>query len=305
MKRLAKSFCGYFSSNNIFFREKLRNGLAIFVFHDVNDNPTKFQKKYKLSVTRSQFSSQLDWIQDNFEVISPKMLFNHSSQLKGKAILTFDDGYLGAFQSGMPLIKSRGLSALFFLNIGHIKNRTPLISALAAYLAENFSSFRSFCEANSIKHPYHLYLTPVLLNMYFQNFKKPSLSSVEDFAGKLIDIDTLHEWEYKNVFYANHLYEHWNYFALSDFEFKEQISLNQIELRQFSNHLDLFAYTNGMHPNFNSSVTDILKSYGIQRALTSKKGVNFDIDSFFLGRIPMSDSEFSLNNFWFRLLRSV
>jgi peptidoglycan/xylan/chitin deacetylase (PgdA/CDA1 family) len=305
MKNFAKSFCGYISSNNIFFREKIKQGLAIFVFHDVNDNPTKFQKEYKLSVTKSQFSSQLDWIQDNFEVISPKSLFNHSSQLKGKAILTFDDGYMGAFQSGMPLIQSRGLSALFFLNIGHIKNRTPLISALTAYLAENFSSFRRFCESYFVKHPYHLYLTPVLLNIYFQKFKIPPLAAVENFAGKLIDINTLYEWENKNVFYANHLYEHWNYFALSDFEFKEQILLNQIELREFSNHLDLFAFTNGMHPDLNSFVIDRLKSYGIQRVFTSKNGVNFDIDSFYMGRIPMSDFETSLNNFWFRLFRSA
>ena len=87
-----------------------------------------------------------------------------------------------------------------------------------------------------------------------------------------------------NVFYGNHLYEHWNYFSLNRDEFIYQYSKNREELGQFKNHLDYFAFTNGMHPDLDIT-HNIFSKLGTNKIFTSKNGFNKNHGEFVLGRV--------------------
>jgi len=116
-------------------------------------------------------------------------------------------------------------------------------------------------------------------------------------------MDDLNEWKNENVFYGNHLYEHWNYFSLSRDEFIEQYCKNKEILSQYNNYLDLFAFTNGVHPSLDKEF-DLFAKLGTKKIFTISKGFNQTQNKFILGRVPMTAYEVDDSLRWYQLYRS-
>jgi peptidoglycan/xylan/chitin deacetylase (PgdA/CDA1 family) len=252
----------------------MSSGLVIFAFHDVQEVPTEFQMKYGLSVTPKVFEEQIDWIQNHFRIISPKSLLDPSSNLENAALITFDDGYAGTFNNALPILSQKNCDALIFLNMGHLEKESPLLSALISWLDLNSFKFRQFCNDNELSHPYHLSMTPALLNLFEREHGLPKPAIIEAYSGSLATQEMLENWVSPHVYYGNHLYEHWNYSALTEVEFCEQYMINRDSLLQYPNYLDLFAFTNGIHPDFSDeSIVLKFKEMGMKRAFFSNLGI--------------------------------
>ena len=144
IKQKIKSIAGNIYSFSPNSSRDIKNHLTIFMFHDVSYESTTLQRKYSLSVTPDQFIAQLEWIKRNFIIQSPIELLNQQSNLNGSAIITFDDGYLGAFRNALPILKKLKIPSLIFLNIGHINKSKPFISGLVTYLTYNSKEFINF-----------------------------------------------------------------------------------------------------------------------------------------------------------------
>ena len=281
----------------------IKNHITIFMFHDVSYESTTLQKKYFLSVTPDEFIAQLEWIKRNFLIQSPIELLNKKSNLMGSAIITFDDGYLGTFKNALPILKVLKIPSLIFLNIGHINKSKPFIPGLVTYLTHNSKKFIKFCEENKIKKPFYLYITTTQLRDYSEYNELPSLEEIEKYSGKFASMNDLNEWENENVFYGNHLYEHWNYFSLSQEEFIDQYNKNKETLSQFNNHIDIFAFTNGIHPNLEHS-SDLFAKLGTKKIFTISNGFNQTQNKLILGRVPMTAYEVNDSLRWYQLYRS-
>lgn len=305
MKNTLKCIIGLCSSFNPLLLRRIRAGLTVFVFHDVGDRPTEFQRKYGLSISKRDFERQVDWIRDHFVIVSPKSLLDSSFDFSNGALITFDDGYAGTFNNALPILQERKCESLVLLNMGHIEQKTPLISALISYLEANDPAFHNFCREHNLISPVHLSITPYLLSKYQSEFKLPAYEVIEEYCGGLASLSVLDAWDKTGVYYGNHLYEHWNYSSLTAEEFRLSYIKNKMSLDRYSNYLDIFAFTNGVHPDLTDEVIKVgFCEFGMVRAFTSQFGINEDKNKFYLGRVPFGPSESSAYLRWFRLSRS-
>lgn len=217
-------------------------GLSVFVYHEITDTPSAFASEYGLNTPPSLFREQIKWIMEKYHVVHPRMLLQQEELPKGAALITFDDGFLGSFQNGLTILEDFQCPSLFFLNMGHILEQTPLISALFCWLAKD-DVFNAKLKEFGVEQPAYLNASPTIL-------KKMSIDSCDsdalEYQGAFADMDTLGKWsESEFVAYGNHFFRHWNAAALSAVELAEQYVKNEDCLKQFANYLPMVAFTNG------------------------------------------------------------
>ena len=129
LKNIFKSILGFFFKINPILRISIKNQLTIFVFHEVSDEPGEFTKKNGLTLSCSQFKQQAEWINKNFNAIDPKILNSGEELPKNACLITFDDGFLGAFNNAFPVLESLKMPFVMFLNMKPVIERKPMLSA--------------------------------------------------------------------------------------------------------------------------------------------------------------------------------
>lgn len=91
--------------------------LTIVMYHYVRDLTRSRFPNIK-GRTVEDFEGQLDYLQKNYTIISPEQFLAHvkggEATPDNGALLTFDDGYLEHFSTVFPILRRRGLAALFF-----------------------------------------------------------------------------------------------------------------------------------------------------------------------------------------------
>ena len=99
--------------------------VPIFMYHHISNAPTHNALDYTLTVTATDFNSQLDWLsQHGFHSIDQTELFD--ALYYGKVlpshpmILTFDDGYEDVFVNALPALQAHHYRAVFYIITGMI-----------------------------------------------------------------------------------------------------------------------------------------------------------------------------------------
>ena len=298
---------GGISSPYLYFHRKYEKSITVFNYHDVTDHPSEFQKKYELYVSKKVFEKQISEIIKKLIIIHPNELVEKNVLPSNAALITFDDGFSGAFQYGIPYLISKNIPSIMFLNLETIEKQEPMVSAIASYLEYNVEDFKDYALSKNIKKPCHLNLTPEKLKNIKENFSSLNMNQIWEYQGELTDIDTISNFSDSSlVVYANHLYNHWNAEALNDAEFQEQYKKNEIGLRKFKNYINFFAFTNGQpYTCFNKRHIEALKNFGTKKIFSTYAGVNHDENSCLYGRLSMVEKDYSISKINFRLLQSI
>ena len=304
ISKLVKSLLGFAYRLNPVFRYSLRRGLTVFVFHEVSDNPSDFTRKFGLNLSIQNFRRQAEWISNNFSLVSPEALLENSTLPKNAALVTFDDGFAGAFKNAFPILEELNIPVLMFMNMLPQIERTPMLSAKVLYLSEHNPGFISHLEDLGLSVVSHLGVTPSIM----KNFdEKHGMDYDQDliniYQGDLADRATMESWDSSpNVYYGNHFYDHWNAAALSKDELSQQYLLNKNALEKYLSAINFVAFTNGK-PGicFSSRDVDILKALGVSKIFSTVNGVNSDPKNTLLGRVNTHDSDESPNQLWCRL----
>ncbi len=302
LKKLFRSILGLVYRANPFFRYSLKNKLVIFVFHEVSNSQSEFTFSNSIAHSVFQFERHVKWIKKNFNVISPKDLFTEKKLPKYAALITFDDGYEGTFKNGLKILKKYKLPSIIFLNCKPIIESKPNLAATAIYLGRK-NNFLKYAKKNFLKKPFHLSLTPQHLKVFRQEYNDHLEEEIHIFQGKLASMNTLKKWEEEeNIFYGNHLYDHWNAKALTKNEFINEYNKNKQVLFSFKNYLNLFAFTNGKPGTcFSKEHIKILKELKPEKIFSASNGINSGSSSFLLGRLSTHERDISENHLWFRL----
>ena len=306
-----KKFLGFVVSKFFPLKWYLRNKITIFTFHEVSNNPSKFCLDFDLAVSTEVFRAQVEWIKDNFNIINPRELDNSGDVSghnfpKSAAMITFDDGFLGAFENALPILERMNIKAIIFLNMENVIEKNNMLPAKCEYLLSKCDNFKYFVNKNNIKYPVYLNINPSIMDDYHSAFGDEFKQEINIYQGALVDLSTLKIWNKKNVYYGNHLYQHWNAPALSEGELVYQFKKNKYFLDKLPNSLNLFAFTYGK-PITCWTLRDvgILTKLGVNRLFTTHQGVNRDVGSLLLGRVSLPTHTASSNSMWFSIIRTI
>lgn len=277
---------------------KKNNSITVFLYHEINNNPSDFCTDYDLCVSIEVFKKQIKWIDKNYNIISPEKLTNLKEDLPiNSALITFDDGFLGAFNNGIKFLIENKIPSLMFLNMEHVINNTPLISAKAIFY-QKICSDVYFNKNEKL----HLTINPIRLKSIEKELSKNLDEEILNYQGKLADYQTVYKFSKSDfVFYGNHLYSHWNSTALNKFELNYNLEKNEYELGKLNNNCKYFAFPNG---KFNHQIVDTLKNFNFNKVFSSSGRINFNLDNFTLDRINLTEFEYNSNKLYLRILKS-
>ena len=108
----------------------LRPGLYIFNYHRIGDAESAPFDPNVFSCTTNRFAEHVDLIRSRFNVINVAQLLEAiergSRSTDPLAMITFDDGYRDNFTEALPILRSTGTSAVFFVPTAYIgTNHVP------------------------------------------------------------------------------------------------------------------------------------------------------------------------------------
>ena len=114
---------------------------SLFYHRVANDHPTPW------TMTEDQFERQIDWLQDNFEIVDLQECQRRISSGfndRPTVSITFDDGYAENCEFALPLLIERGLPVCYFVSLDFIVNQKcfPHDEALGLKLPTNTMRFR-------------------------------------------------------------------------------------------------------------------------------------------------------------------
>lgn len=116
-------YSGYCSLIELF---KLNNGIRIFCYHDISQNPTNH---YAVDV--KDFAMQMEFLIKNYKIISIDhlvSLLNGRQPIPNNTVaISIDDGFQDFFFYGFPVLKKFAIPATVFLPTGYIDNSSSLL----------------------------------------------------------------------------------------------------------------------------------------------------------------------------------
>ncbi len=98
-----------------------KKGLTILAYHSISNEIVPDE-----TVTPDEFERQLQYIEENYKVISLEEAIGYLQRdiekASGSIVITFDDGYSDNYYNAYPLLKKHNFPATIFLITGFIKN---------------------------------------------------------------------------------------------------------------------------------------------------------------------------------------
>jgi peptidoglycan/xylan/chitin deacetylase (PgdA/CDA1 family) len=254
------------------FERASRDLLFTFNYHEISDSPSKFCRDFNLNVRPGVFANQLAWIKKHFNIISPHQLISGEFELPA-ALVTFDDGFRGAFTRGAKLLRETGVPAVVFMNMALTQGH-PFWSGLVNYLCSHSDQFRQFISLKYGKPmvaDFFLYCTRNDVSEFIDAYGKTGvLIEAEAYYGEFASEQDLLDSASNGLYLGNHLFNHYNAATLSPSDLTEQYLLNESALSAYSNHVPLFSYPFGQPVRcYNQDTDALLASLGAARLFTA------------------------------------
>ena len=286
---------------------KKKDNLTIFCYHDVSDSPSEFSHNHDLNVPPSIFEYQINFINSNFNVISPDDLLTGKIPMNA-ALITFDDGFKSYFTNAIPILEKYNSPSIIFHNMAPIKGEI-FWSGLITYLSENSSDFNQHVatkiEVNLKEKPLFLYCSRKIVNSFLKTKNKTYRDEVNGYVGNFATENDLQSVSTNNlVYFGNHLYNHDVPLLLSDTELLESYRKNENDLKEYPNFRNLFAFPFGQPDTcFSEQQIELLIENGAKKVFSSYPIVNSDTSASYMHRIPLSHFNNTKARIWFNILR--
>lgn len=273
-----------------------------FMYHDIRDNlDPRFRKRYELKpfLTTKQFVNQLNYIRNNYKIISTHELFEVNINNDDYAILTFDDGLVDHYNI-VNILNKYNIKASFFVPVGiiveNIVMKTIKIQFILSVVDESIIIKEIF---NHFENKSRVEIWNKFSQSKFKNnWWSKEMIFITNFLRDFSDIDLTsyisnklfneyvsnNEKEFSKSFFLNHkqinsmikqgmeIGGHGYYSDnLSNFNFEQQKSdiektLNYISDLNQDNEI-IFSYPNG---GFNHDTIEILKNNNCKIAYTTE-----------------------------------
>tara|TARA_Y100001935_G_C17188178_1_gene448680 strand:- start:13 stop:912 length:900 start_codon:yes stop_codon:yes gene_type:complete len=284
-----------------------KNGLTVFCYHDVSSNPSEFSEKFGLNVYPEEFNFQINFINRNFNVISPDDLIGGQVP-ENAAMITFDDGFRSYFKNAVPILEKYNSPSMIFLNMAPVKGDI-FFAGLITYLCDKSSEFRDHIFANTNydinKKPLFLYCSRSIVNSYLEKKGQTFRAEVKKFVGEFSTKKDLESSSVNNlIFFGNHLYNHDVSLLLTDDELLKSFSKNENELKNYPNFRNFFAFPFGQPDTcFSKKQIELLLEKKTKKVFSTYPIINPNPFSSYLNRISLNHLINTNSKLWFSILR--
>lgn len=263
-------------------RRILDKALVVFLYHEVSGSPSEFNRLFNLTVSPDSFSRHLDLIRERFHVIGPEQLLS-GDYPRPAALITFDDGNRSYFREALPILKTKNLPSVVFLNMGPILGEVCW-SGLVTYLQTHEPGFVSRSGRRPAANEFRD-LTEAEVMPYLEG-KEALLGRVRAFRGPLAsEADLRAAAGDPRVTLGNHLYNHYNATLLSD-RLKEEYRENQRLLENYSRGSRLVSYPFSC---WNPDTNRLLLEEGAQALFAGGGLPNFNTRGPLFHRVELGD----------------
>ncbi len=308
VKSSIKRICTIPLFSEALFRRFCGARLFVFMFHDVSNAPSSFSKKYNLNVTPANFSKQLGFINNYFRVINAKQLLQLKSLDEPTALITFDDGLQGYFETALPILTENNCPSLIFLNMEPIEGGV-FWSGLVTYICDIDPDFRKWLAAECPERVDVSFLTieESLVWRFVDSRpigREKYLEVVRNFHNGFATKEMLEKAAcVPGVYFGSHLYNHYNAVQLTTENLKESYVRNMTSLSQYQNSVPLFAYPFGQPGScLNARTHSVLRDLGAEHLFDSVQLFNSSPGNYLLHRVNMTDDICDLATFKSSLL---
>lgn len=221
------------------FRDYVTRGLTTFIFHDITDDPSGFQRETGSYTTLAEFRAQVEWILARFTVISPEDLPQLSASTTERplphnaALITFDDAWAGIPRAGLPILHEYGCPGVWFVNMGTILG-DPDVAVAGLY------ERRAGARPESPSPPYSRASGGERLAEIRDRYSDDE--AFLEYQGRIASVTDLQEAaETPGVGLGSHLYHHWDLNEIDDSLYRDSIQANRDAMADLANQLPILS----------------------------------------------------------------
>lgn len=211
---------------------------VIFAYHNVvtPSEPTFGDRSLHLPL--DQFIEQIRWLKKRFEIVRLDELFENDGHGRPRAVITFDDAYMGAVRHALPFLIDQGIPATIFVCSGWTGGEVAWWDSLVTTdgLAE---SFRNAALTDCAGQGYSV--------IELARRRGIQMADVPDDyrIAKISDVDRLAQNPTIDI--GMHSHTHANLCMLNDLELHEELASSIRETRaQYSQTVNWLAYPYGL-----------------------------------------------------------
>ncbi|MBI3306196.1 MAG: polysaccharide deacetylase family protein [Candidatus Omnitrophica bacterium] len=305
---------------------------TVITYHYVRDvNKTNFPELKALAV--KDFLTQLDWLEANYRILdSPSFhaaLHGETKITKPSVLLTFDDGFKDHYETVFPILKKRGISAIFFVPTNCLIKPQMLNVHRIHFLLARIGAERlrdligSQIEQSAMLHPDKKYPTeflyrwdqpPDAVAKQWLNYELPydvadsilkdlfevHLGNQNDFAEALyLSPAMIEEMADGGMAFGGHTWNHRVLSRLTVDEQKREIGEAPDLIRSLTGQHEIsFCYPYGLRGTYTNETIRSLKAAGYSSAFTVAAGsVSFDgVNHYELPREDARDIQTRMNS---------
>lgn len=310
-KKTARPAVAWIGGNSYryIFRERMKDALTVFIFHDVTSHPSEFSRTFDLYVTSETFRVQLQFIKKNFQVVGVDDLLSNTRKFERPALITFDDGFRSYFTEAAGILEEMGIPSVIFLNMEPIKGEI-FFAGLATFLCLKDEKFIEYLKHRVPKSqwrpPFFLLCQRPLAEEYLKEFHLDVRDSVARFVGEFASLEDLRLVEGNPlVSFGNHLFGHEVARLLTDDELKKTYKANEEILKRYSNYRPVFSFPFGQPGScFNFEQIDLIRQWGARLIFSSSEHINKSVEQSLLDRISLTEFHSTPARIWYQTLRN-
>lgn len=285
-----KSFLKNILSTN--FILPIKKGIRlILIYHDISNTDSRHFST-ELSTPVSLFEKHLDFLTQNFEIISLDQIVSEKLPSNNNyCSITFDDGFYSVYKNAYPLLKKRKIPFTLSLNGSAVQNNFLWTTDIIAFskniqylkyvFNNNTSNFKQFfIEEQFLLNPFEcLMRTDFSFDIEKLNYNK--------FSGDTITEPVYMNEEHikllakdENITIGNHTFSHFNMSNISLEKIHNEIERNQLFLEKLTDRkINHFAIPFGKKNHYNDTVLKAASQsnafiYSSNSAVFNEKQVN-------------------------------
>lgn len=166
-----------------------QHGFRCLVFHDICNEPTEFTNGLGVTITSGEFERAIDFVSKYYRIVTLEEALGgdkHLSDGRPTLLITFDDAYRTVHREALPLLRERGLPAVFFVNAGLIGNGGLSNDNLMTYVYNRFGMASLSETLKTFDIPIHRKIASIgqILQEVIAPLKKREVAALNDALAK-------------------------------------------------------------------------------------------------------------------------